>query len=99
MSQQTYDDAELRERLTPEQYAVTQQAGTERAFTGIYWDCHDDGTYRRYLRQRRRSGYGENCAYDRSSQRTRGQDGGYSERLSLCSDEREGVYDSRARIR
>lgn len=39
-------DAELRERLTPEQYAVTQQAGTERAFTGVYWDNHDDGTYR-----------------------------------------------------
>jgi peptide-methionine (R)-S-oxide reductase len=39
-------DAELRERLTPEQYHVTQQAGTERAFTGRYWDCHDEGIYR-----------------------------------------------------
>ena len=38
-------DAELRERLTPLQYEVTQKAGTERAFTGDYWDCHDDGTY------------------------------------------------------
>jgi peptide-methionine (R)-S-oxide reductase len=40
------DEASLRERLTPEQYQVTQQAGTERAFTGEYWDCHDDGVYR-----------------------------------------------------
>ena len=39
-------DAELRSRLTAEQYAVTQQQGTERAFTGEYWDCHDAGTYR-----------------------------------------------------
>jgi peptide-methionine (R)-S-oxide reductase len=39
-------DAELRRRLTPEQYHVTQEQGTERAFTGEYWDCHDDGVYR-----------------------------------------------------
>lgn len=38
--------AELRDRLTPEQYHVTQEKGTERAFTGEYWDCHDDGVYR-----------------------------------------------------
>ena len=39
-------DATLKERLTPLQYEVTQHAGTERAFTGIYWDTHDAGVYR-----------------------------------------------------
>lgn len=39
-------DEELRRRLTPEQYHVTQEAGTERAFTGEYWDCKDRGVYR-----------------------------------------------------
>ena len=39
------DRAELEERLTPLQLEVTQHAGTERAFTGEYWDCHDDGVY------------------------------------------------------
>ncbi|HXG26126.1 MAG TPA: peptide-methionine (R)-S-oxide reductase MsrB [Candidatus Binatia bacterium] len=43
---QTKDyEARLRE-LTPLQYAVTQHGDTERAFTGIYWDNHDAGTYR-----------------------------------------------------
>lgn len=40
------DDARWREQLTPEQYAVTRQGATERAFTGIYWDHHGTGTYR-----------------------------------------------------
>ena len=39
-------DEELRARLTPLQYEVTQQEGTERAFTGEYWDTKDPGTYR-----------------------------------------------------
>ena len=38
-------DEELREKLTSEQYHVTREAGTERAFSGKYWDCKDDGTY------------------------------------------------------
>ena len=42
---ETFDDAEVRERLTPEQYEVTQKAGTERAFSGEYWDTKDEGVY------------------------------------------------------
>lgn len=39
-------DAELKKILTPEQYRVTRQKGTERAFTGAYWDCKKEGVYR-----------------------------------------------------
>lgn len=39
-------DEELRARLTPLQYEVTQEEGTERAFSGEYWDTKDPGTYR-----------------------------------------------------
>ena len=38
-------DAELRERLTPSQYQVTQHEGTERAFTGEYWNHEEEGIY------------------------------------------------------
>ncbi|MDX2435478.1 MAG: peptide-methionine (R)-S-oxide reductase MsrB [Acidobacteriota bacterium] len=38
-------DQELREKLTPEQYRVTQKDGTERAFQNEYWDNHEAGIY------------------------------------------------------
>ena len=40
------DDAELRRRLTPEQYRVAREKGTEPAFTGAYWNTKTPGTYR-----------------------------------------------------
>ena len=46
MSKIEKSDAEWLEELTPEQFAITRRKGTERAFTGAYYDCHDPGTYR-----------------------------------------------------
>jgi peptide-methionine (R)-S-oxide reductase len=39
-------DEEWRARLTPEQYEILRRKGTERAFTGAYWDDHTPGVFR-----------------------------------------------------
>jgi peptide-methionine (R)-S-oxide reductase len=40
-----HGDGFWREKLTDDEYAVLRNKGTERAFTGEYWDVFDDGTY------------------------------------------------------
>lgn len=39
-------EQEWKSQLTPEQYRVTREAGTERPFTGKYYDCKDEGVYK-----------------------------------------------------
>ena len=39
-------DEDWRRELTPEQYAILRECGTEPPFANRYWDCHDDGVYR-----------------------------------------------------
>ena len=47
MTQKTAkSEDDWRRQLTPEQYRVTRNKGTEPAFSGTYWDCHDQGVYR-----------------------------------------------------
>jgi peptide-methionine (R)-S-oxide reductase len=38
-------EEEWKKQLTPEEYRICRNAGTERAFTGKYWDTHEEGTY------------------------------------------------------
>lgn len=45
MAKKTFTEDELRDRLTPEQFEVTQNAGTERPFTGIYANTKTPGVY------------------------------------------------------
>ena len=42
----TFSELEWKQKLSPEQYRVLREKGTEMAFTGKYWDSHHDGMYR-----------------------------------------------------
>jgi len=46
MEKMRKSDDEWKKELTPEQYDICRQKGTEQAFTGEYWDCHEKGVYR-----------------------------------------------------
>jgi peptide-methionine (R)-S-oxide reductase len=46
MDKVTKTDQEWKQQLTDEQYYVARKKGTEPAFTGKYWDMHEDGVYR-----------------------------------------------------
>ncbi len=46
MTEKPISDPEWREKLTPEQYEICRNKGTERPFTGVYVDCKTEGVYR-----------------------------------------------------
>ena len=45
MSQIQKTDAQWQQELSPEEFYICRQKGTERAFTGQYWNCHEKGVY------------------------------------------------------